>query len=189
MIYLTYQDLVSQTKKGIFGYMEDIKPLPIKNYTGKMLDDYFYLSNSQKQLPQTVITLLLKNSPDDVLKRYAQILYTFYYDKWEKQNELINDETAGSKRIVTENVGKKGTTTDNTTNTKKVSAYDSDDFVNDEQNENKQDNATTDDTERTLTETQTYGTQLDSTISRLQNYVIYDIMFTDVKTMLCLSIY
>lgn len=112
-----------------------------------------------------------------------------YAEKWTRQNELLEFEVFGDKRKVTEKINDVGKAGTKATETDKVSAYDTDEFVNEKQKETQADNDTKNDRDRVLEETLNKSSELNDMLDRLQDRLIYDTIFTDVKRFVTLDIY
>lgn len=135
--------------------------------TADYLDKSFYFHNGDKTIQKDNLTL----------SDYSDIILASYYDKWKTyinvllDNEFKNGESSRSETTT------KGTVT----NTNKVSAYDSNDLIDDsavEQNNN-------------ITATTTLTTQ-DSTLNMLnvyQKYSVYAMIETDIRKTLFNIVY
>ena len=189
-IIMTNADLLNNAGYGYFESMEKQGfKIPTYDINGEKLDETFKFMHGLKQLPMSIISLQSTFSAAEIVDKIAEICIIKNGNNWNREKELIDTEIPGSERIITETIGKTGSNENVTNDVKKVSAYNSEDFVNDEGNDTTQTGTNKDDTERTLTEKNTYGAQLDVTIKRLQNYLIYDIMFMDIKKLCCLEVY
>ena len=135
--------------------------------TADYLDKGFYFHNGDKTIQKDNLSL----------SDYSDIILASYYDKWKTyinvllDNEFKNGESSRSETTT------KGTVT----NTNKVSAYDSNDLIDDsavEQNNN-------------ITATTTLTTQ-DSTLNMLnvyQKYSVYAMIDTDIRKTLFNIVY
>lgn len=186
---LTYNDLVNQSTKGLFENLVELKSFPIQNVDGKLVDATFSTLNGSKRLPKAVLALLDQYSADETNKRLAEMLSLMFAEKWQRQNELLEFEVFGDKRTVTEKINDIGKAGAKATETDKVSAYDSDEFVNEKQKETQADNDTSNDRDRTLEETLNKSSELNAMLDRLQDRLIYDTVFSDVKRFVTLDIY
>lgn len=185
----TYSTLTDNNVKGIFAYIVELNGFPIPNVDGNLVDYSFTLLNGQRRLPQSIINMLERYTVEETNKRLAETMILMYGEKWKRQEDLLQYEITGNKRTVTEKVKDNGTNTQNTTDTKKVSAYDSETFVNDSQDTFNANGTNTNDKDRTLEETLENYQGIDPAIERMQNRLIYDIMFTDVKRFVVLDLY
>lgn len=186
---LTYNDLLAKSTKGLFENLVELSSFPIQNVDGKLVDQTFATLNGSKRLPKAVLTLLETYTADETNKRLAEMLNLMYAEKWTRQNELLEFEVFGDKRTVTEEINDTGTAGTTATETDKVSAYDADEFVNEKQRETQADNDTKNDRNRVLEETLNKSSELNDMLDRLQDRLIYDTIFTDVKRFVTLDIY
>lgn len=185
----TYATLTDNNVKGIFTYIVELNGFPIPNVDGNLVDYSFTLLNGQRRLPQSIINMLEHYTVEETNKRLAETMILMYGEKWKRQEELLQYEITGNKRTVTEKVKDNGTNTQDTTDTKKVSAYDSETFVNDSQDTFNANGTNTNDKDRTLEETLENYQGIDPAIERMQNRLIYDIIFTDVQRFVVLELY
>lgn len=186
---LTYNDLLAKSTKGLFENLVELSSFPIQNVDGKLVDATFATLNGSKRLPKAVLTLLETYTADETNKRLAEMLNLMYAEKWTRQNKLLEFEVFGDKRTVTEEINDTGTAGTTATETDKVSAYDADEFVNEKQKETQADNDTKNDRNRVLEETLNKSSELNDMLDRLQDRLIYDTIFTDVKRFVTLDIY
>lgn len=186
---LTYNDLLAKSTKGLFENLVELSSFPIQNVDGKLVDQTFATLNGSKRLPKAVLSLLETYTADETNKRLAEMLSLMYAEKWTRQNELLEFEVFGDKRKVTEKINDVGKAGTKATETDKVSAYDTDEFVNEKQKETQADNDTKNDRDRVLEETLNKSSELNDMLDRLQDRLIYDTIFTDVKRFVTLDIY
>lgn len=186
---LTYNDLLAKSTKGLFENLVELSSFPIQNVDGKLVDQTFATLNGSKRLPKAVLSLLETYTADETNKRLAEMLSLMYAEKWTRQNELLEFEVFGDKRTVTEEINDVGKAGTKATETDKVSAYDTDEFVNEKQKETQADNDTKNDRNRVLEETLNKSSELNDMLDRLQDRLIYDTIFTDVKRFVTLDIY
>lgn len=186
---LTYNDLLAKSTKGLFENLVELSSFPIQNVNGKLVDETFSTLNGSKRLPKAVLTLLETYTADETNKRLAEMLSLMYAEKWTRQNELLEFEVFGDKRTVTEKINDVGKAGTKATETDKVSAYDTDEFVNEKQKETQADNDTKNDRDRVLEETLNKSSELNDMLDRLQDRLIYDTIFSDVKRFVTLDIY
>lgn len=186
---LTYNDLLAKSTKGLFENLVELSSFPIKNADGKLIDQTFNTLNGSKRLPTAVLSLLDEYTADETNKRLAEMLSLMYAEKWKRQNELLEYEVFGDKRTITEKINDVGNAGTKATETDKVSAYDTDEFVNDKQRETQANNGTKNDRARLLEETLNKSSELNDMLDRLQDRLIYDTIFSDVKRFVTLDIY
>lgn len=169
---MIYSELVARNSKhGIYWELAQHKnfDLNIVNdlVTTDYLDKSFYFHNGGKTISKDNLTL----------SDYSDIVLASYYDKWKTYiNVLLDNEFKNGASSHSET-----TTKGTVTNTNKVSAYDSNDLIDDssvEQNNN-------------ITATTTLTTQ-DSTLKMLsvyQKYSVYAMIDTDIRKTLFNIVY
>ena len=186
---LTYNHLVENSNKGLFENLVELSSFPVQGVDGKLVDATFTTLNGSKRLPKAVISLLEEYDVDETNKRLAEMVSLMFAEKWARQNELLEYEVFGDKRTVKEKILDLGSQGGKATETNKVSAYDSDEFVNDNQKETQLDNTSSNDKNRLLEETLNKSSELDAMLDRLQNRLIYDTIFSDIQRFVTLDIY
>lgn len=135
--------------------------------TADYLDKSFYFHNGDKIIQKDNLTL----------SDYSDIILASYYDKWKTYINVLLDKEFKNGESSRSETTTKGTVT----NTNKVSAYDSNDLIDDsavEQNNN-------------ITATTTLTTQ-DSTLNMLnvyQKYSVYAMIETDIRKTLFNIVY
>lgn len=169
------------TSKGLFSYIDEVNPLPWdKVVTPEDLDTAFMFSHGEKTVIGKVLDMFSDLGEDETLKQLAKVISTRYHDKWVKLYEGFSAEYSlnlVSRETLDDTVKKEN----NTTN--KVSAYDSDDLATDTGIE---DNGTT---THTYTKDTVSLDAYNKNVELLQDTLIYDIVFLDVKNLILLSIY
>ena len=169
------------TSKGLFSYIDEVNPLPWdKVVTPEDIDIAFMFANGEKTVTGKVLNMFSDLGEDETLEKLAKIINTRYYDKWSKLYEgFISDYPLNlvSRETLDDTVKKEN----NTTN--KVSAYDSDDLTTDT---GVDDNGTT---THTYTKDTVSLDAYNKNVETLQDNLIYDKIFLDVKNLILLSIY
>lgn len=141
---------------------------------------------------------LNKTGRNLTVEEIAQILVSLYAEKWEKiYNNILVDFPILESYIetITETTNENGNTSNETTETNvdKVSAYNDNDFVNDEQSTNT--NSMTSTNENTIAKTTEKSVKenvinnLENALNYLQNHEIYSIIFADVNGAITLNIF
>lgn len=174
LMKMTYNDLVSD--KGIFEYLNEIKPLPFeKVVTPAEMDLAFSFTNGNMLLSQSTANMYLKYGADETLERTASVVYTLFGDRWGKLYNAFIDELPlnTSERETLKEDNTLSSSVDHN-----VSAYDSDDLVKD--NQDKTDNTT----DHNYTKDKISLNALQENIRLLQDNYIYAIMFNDIKSVL-----
>lgn len=141
---------------------------------------------------------LNKTGRNCTVKEIASIIVGLYSDKWNKiYDEILVDFPILENYIetITEKTNEKGNTTNDTTETNvdKVSAYNDNDFVNDEQSTNTNSMKSTNEndivktTEKSIKENPVKNIEI--ALKYLQNSNIYAIIFSDVNNTVTLNIF
>lgn len=169
------------TSKGLFSYIDEANPLPWdKVVTPEETDNAFMFAHGEKTVTGKVLDMFSEYGEDATLKQLAKVISTRYHDKWSKLYEGFIAEyplNVVSRETLDDTVTKEN----NTTN--KVSAYDSDDLTTDT---GVDDNGTT---THTYTKDTVSLDAYNKNVELLQDNLIYDIIFLDVKSLILLSIY
>ena len=169
------------TSKGLFSYIDEVKPLPWdKVVTPEEVDAAFMFAHGDKTVIGKVLDMFSEEGEEATLKQLAKVISTRYHDKWVKLYEGFSNEyplNLVSRETLDDTVKKEKTTTN------KVSAYDSDDLTTDT---GVDDNGTT---TRIYTKDKISLDAYNKNIELLQDKLIYDTIFLDVKNLIMLSIY
>ena len=167
--------------KGLFSYIDEVNPLPWdKVVTPEDTDVAFMFSHGDKTVTGKVLDMFSESGEDATLEQLAKVINTRYHDKWVKLYEgFIADYPLNvvSRETLDDTVTKEN----NTTN--KVSAYDSDALTTDT---GVDDNGTT---THTYTKDKVSLDAYNKNVELLQDNLIYDKVFLDVKNLILLSIY
>lgn len=169
------------TSKGLFSYIDEVNPLPWdKVVPPEDLDTAFMFAHGEKTVTGKVLNMFSDLGEDETLKQLAKVISTRYHDKWAKLYEGFSAEyplNVVSRETLDDTVNKEN----NTTN--KVSAYDSEDLTTDT---GVDDNGTT---THTYTKDTVSLDAYNKNVELLQDDLIYDNVFLDVKNLILLSIY
>lgn len=179
------------TDVNLFEKIDNIHPLPfISLFPVDKLNLLYLNTHGDRTLNKTGRNL--------TVEEIAQILVGLYAEKWEKiYNKILVDFPILESYIetVTETTNENGNTSNETTETNvdKVSAYNDNDFVNDEQSTNT--NSMTSTNENTIAKTteksvkENVVNNLENALNYLQNHEIYCIIFADVNNTVTLNIF
>lgn len=191
---------------GIIETMNNIKPLTIFNVEGlesKDIDGLFYLLFGNRDLTTAVTEIVTPNS-NEKMNTLAKILLTNFFSKWERLAQLnIEDLTPTDFKVTTvETVdttetskGKNDNTTTNK-NVEQVTGYNNEIFTDDNQQTNNSTTAGTDErndignTQKQKTVTgfrQNKITLLNDSVDYLQKFLVNDIMYSDILSVITLS--
>lgn len=179
------------TTENLFNEMNKIKPFPFVDIFPVDKMNLFYINTYGDRT-------LSKMGRNLTVKQIAEILVDMHSEKWDKiYNSVLVDFPILENyvEVITETTNETGNSTNNTTETnlEKVSAYNDDDFVNDEQSTNtnemkmNNENKVEKTHEKKITENATKN--LENAIKYLQNNVIYYIIFSDVNGAITLNIF
>lgn len=162
---LTFND------KNIFTYLEEIEgfPFPKEVVSSSEMFHAFVFLNGEREVFNK-IEEQFKLDPETILNQLAKDMKLLNYKKWELLYNLMElDFSSTSIETVKENVKNDGKNTNN------VSAFDSNEMVEDT-NENKT-NTLNRDYQRSTKSVQ----QFVKNITMLQDRLIYDIIFKDIR--------
>lgn len=179
------------TTENIFDEMNKIHPFPFVDLFPVDKMNLFYINTFGDRT-------LSKMGRNLTVPQIAEILVDMFSEKWDKiYTSILVDFPILENYVetVTEKVNETGNSSNNATETttEKVSAYNDENFVNDEENtstntmngtnENKVEKTV----EKRVTENATKN--LENAINYLQNNVIYYIIFSDVNRTITLNIF
>ena len=168
---------------GLFVALNKIEPLPfsITPSTCDILYNNMYGSR-----------LLARFGRDNDVSTIATVLHEVFYEKWANawsNYKSYADMILGDKETTQENIVDDNVNTGTNTNINTVSAYNDEDFVNDDkkttETHNKIDNNRTRNTTLRKTNTDT----VEKVSKLLQKDFLYDTIFIDVNTILTLDIF
>lgn len=177
---------VKEKLQGLIKLIDTLNPnSDIFNFIDStLLDVYYYHAYGNRK-----VTPLVNHVE---LETVAKVVADRYLKKWDNiiLNYLDSNKILDSyKEVVTETIAAAGTNTINRTETDKVSAYNTDEFVNDTENSTSENNANTNDTTRELIRTKVKDSGFYSTIhDYLIKFDIYNIIVTDINELLTLQI-
>lgn len=194
--------------KGLFYYMDKVKPLPFNEELDLQEIDisFIALHGSRKLSPFIKRVIRDRDITDDVLKDVASAMIPLYYSKWTELYNLFKEDLPldSYNMKTTETITDDGEVVGNTVNdfnkvdTNQVTGYNTDEFVDNEKTE-KVDTETISNTstsnhnkQRTLEVKGTTGNVISDrikSIEYLKTNRICDIMFTDISRLIGLLIY
>lgn len=167
----------------IFSEMAKIKALKVFEYMDSDTMNLYYKNAKSEKIQAPILSKLTQTE-------IAKILIGLFAEKWDttvnyilKANETLI--TNGEKETKTQTT--KGNTTGTNTTINTVTAYDSDEFSNNDKSENNSNEDTTGNLDYTIIrENNNY---LEKAINYLKTNFIYDTVFSDVDTIITLSIF
>ena len=171
------------SENGLFAALNKVAPLPfgITPSTCDILYNNRYGSR-----------LLARFGRDNDVSTIATVLQEMFYEKWTNAwnsyqsyaDMILGDKETTQEQVVDDNVNT-GTNTD--TNT--VSAYNDENFVNDDKKSTEIHNKTDNKRTRDKTVRKTNINTVEKVSKLLQNDFLYDTIFIDVNTVLTLEIF
>lgn len=179
------------TSENLFEEIHKIHPFPFVGVFPVDKMNLFYLNTHGERT-------LSKSGRNLTVSEMASVIVGLHSEKWDKiYTNMVSEYPIIENHVetLTETTKEKGTNTNNTTetNVEKVSAYNDNDFVNDEQTTNNNtmtgsnENEVTKTVEKRVTENAIKN--LENAIKYLQNNVIYNIIFSDVNGVITLNIF
>lgn len=173
-------------EQGLFSTMQTKGLLPIEfdDLSGEQMDVLYNNLHGVRQLARIGRDL----SVDDL----ADLIGNMYYKKWTENLEyyaLKANMMQGDKETVTEQIVDDNEMVDERTTTNSVSAYNDDNFVNNDKDDSTNTINTDNERNRTLTRRMLRVSDAKSLQELLQNNFLCDIIFVDVNTVLTLKIF
>lgn len=173
-------------EQGLFSTMQSKGLLPIEfdDLSGEQMDILYNNLHGVRQLARIGRDL----SVDDL----ADLIGNMYYKKWTENLEyyaLKANMMQGDKETVTEQIVDDNEMVDERTTTNSVSAYNDDNFVNNDKDDSTNTINTDNQRNRTLTRRMLRISDAKSLQELLQNNFLCDIIFVDVNTVLTLKIF
>lgn len=173
-------------EQGLFSTMQSKGLLPIEfdDLSSEQMDVLYNNLHGVRQLSRIGRDL----SVDDL----ADLIGNMYYKKWTENLEyyaLKANMMQGDKETVTEQIVDDNEMVDERTTTNSVSAYNDDNFVNNDKDDSTNTINTDNQRDRTLTRRMLRVSDVKSLQELLQNNFLCDIIFVDVNTVLTLKIF
>lgn len=173
-------------EQGLFSTMQSKGLLPIEfdDLSGEQMDVLYNNLHGVRQLARIGRDL----SVDDL----ADLIGNMYHKKWTENLEyyaLKANMMQGDKETVTEQIVDDNEMVDERTTTNSVSAYNDDNFVNNDKDDSTNTINTDNERNRTLTRRMLRVSDAKSLQELLQNNFLCDIIFVDVNTVLTLKIF
>ena len=171
------------SENGLFAALNKVAPLPfgITPSTCDILYNNMYGSR-----------LLARFGRDNDVSTIATVLQEMFYEKWAnawKSYQSYADMILGDKETTSENVVDDNENTGTNTDTNTVSAYNDENFVNDDKKSTQIHNEIKNNRTRNKTVTKTNIDTVEKVSKLLQNDFLYDTIFIDVNTVLTLDIF
>ena len=187
-----YNQLVEDSK-GIFHYINEIEPFVWNDAVSPLeLDVAYKFLNGGRTVNHATQSQLFTDGLEFTLRERANVAVIMYRTKWNQlyQNFIVDyPVTQSYDETIKETLTDDKLREFNRTKDSKVSAYDSDELVDNETDIVSEDSSSTDTHTRDYVRTGTNVRNIDQNIERLQKQVFYDIMFSDINTLLLLQVY
>lgn len=173
-------------EQGLFSTMQTKGLLPIEfdDLSGEQMDVLYNNLHGVRKLARIGRDL----SVDDL----AELIGNMFYKKWTENLEyyaLKANLLQGDKETVTEQIVDDNEMVDERTSTNSVSAYNDENFVNNDKDDSTNTINTDNERNRTLTRRMLRVSDAKSLQELLQNNFLCDIIFVDVNTVLTLKIF
>ena len=173
-----YSDYILSGGAGIFKLLHDNQTLSyLLSDDISTLDSAFLLENGMKKFSTPEENMLKANND---LTPIANMLKVRFGEKWKA---LYNTIPKSSDPLASEVTQSTGSVDINNQSTNQVAGYDSDTMVNDNGNQSTGSNKTT------QTVTKTNYLELTNLLNELKNNVYYDIIFTDIRSYIFVTVY
>lgn len=190
---MTYSDFINQNpddsvflwldKQGALQFLGTVTPDLIKK-----LDTAFLFENSNRCFTWNNSNMITVMGAPDFMDMATTAIKTKFSDKWQAVFEQYTSANSplgtDTKELFNQTTNAVGSTQNNGDTTNQVSAYDSEDFVNDakvttdgKQNINNNENVD-------YTKTITSFNVLNQIIDQLTNRTLYDIIYSDIRSYL-----
>ena len=171
------------SENGLFAALNKVAPLPF-NITPSTCDILYNNRYGSR--------LLARFGRDNDVSTIATVLQEMFYEKWtnawnsyQSYADMILGDKETTEEKVTDNNVNNGTNTDVNT----VSAYNDENFVNDDKKSTEIHNEIKNNRTRNKTVTKTNIDTVEKVSKLLQNDFLYDTIFIDVNTVLTLDIF
>jgi len=197
---------VFPTDTGVFQALNSIETLPWAEIVTPATMDVVFMDMYGEKPISGLTSRLLGDSETltaENLQRLAQSINVMYRHKWERLYEeltysypILANFSETIKEITTGKTTDTGTVNTSGDSVNQISAFNSSDFVDNTKdtdgNKEERDLSGTSDTTREYTRTGYNGdvaNLLNNAITLLQNYLLYDIIFTDASSVIASHIY
>lgn len=171
------------SENGLFAALNKVAPLPF-NITPSTCDILYNNRYGSR--------LLARFGRDNDVSTIATVLQEMFYEKWTNawnSYQSYADMILGDKETTQENVVDDNVNTGTNTDTNTVSAYNDENFVNDDKKSTEIHNKTDNKRTRDKTVRKTNINTVEKVSKLLQNDFLYDTIFIDVNTVLTLDIF
>lgn len=187
-----YNELVKDSS-GIFQYMNEIQPFEWSDVVSPVeLDIAYEYLNGNRTVNNATATQFLTDGEEYTLRERANVALVMFGRKWNQLYENFKADypvTQSYDETIKELIDDTNVRSFDRKKDTKVSAYDSEELVDDEtdiatENSNIKNTHT-----RDYVRTGTNVRNIEQNIQRLQKEVLYDIVFQDVNSLLLLKVF
>lgn len=170
------------TEFNLFQEISKLGDVKIFSYVDAETMDLFYKSAYSERITAPIIDKM-------TIPEIAKIIYGFYANKWNTLIDYVlkaNEVAVNLGSTETKQETKTGENNNNSTTTNTVSAYNTEDFSNNDKSENVSTGGNSENNQYTIVRTN--NNSLTKNINYLKNVFIYDTVFSDVNNIIVLSI-
>src|SRR5574344_2141943 len=187
-----YNELVEDSK-GIFHYINEIKPFEWNDATSPLaLDIAYQYLNGNRTVNSSTSSQFITDGGEYTLRERANVALILFSRKWEQlyENFIVDyPVTQSYDETIKELIDDKKVRNFNRQKDSKVSAYDSEELVDDETDLVSEDSNIDNTHTRDYVRTGTNVRNIEQNIQRLQKEVLYEIVFQDVNSLLLLKVF
>ena len=187
-----YNELVEDSK-GIFHYINEIKPFEWNESVSPLeLDIAYQYLNGARTVNSSTGSQFMTDGEEFTLRERANVALILFGRKWEQLYEnFIADYpvTQSYDETIKELIDDKNERNFDRTKDSKVSAYDSEELVDDETDIVNESSNINNIHTRDYVRTGTNVRNIEQNIQRLQKEVLYEIVFQDVNSLLLLRVF
>lgn len=187
----TYNDLY-EADNGVFTAMNKFSPLYFLGVgiTPQEADIAFSYLNGDKEFLNNYIMKLDKLGNERALDKSARALLNIYENKWnDLYHEFIKEHNFSSKETITEEVENVGNELKKGSEENQISAYDEEELMTDTGTNTDNSTDTTGTQTRTYEKTTNDLKSYEQNLFLLQDKIFYEIIYTDICSMLFGHIY
>lgn len=187
-----YNELVEDSH-GIFHYINELKPFEWNDTVSPLeLDVAYEYLNGNRTVNSATSSQYITDGEEYTLRERANVALVMFGRKWNQLYEnFIADYpvTQSYDESIKELIDDSNIRNFNRTKDSKVSAYDSEELVDDETDIVSEDSNINNSHTRDYVRTGTNVRNIEQNIQRLQKDVLYDIVFADVNSLLLLKVF
>ena len=187
-----YNELVDNSN-GIFHYINELKPFVWNDSVSPLeLDIAYQYLNGNRTVNSSTSSQFMTDGVEYTLRERANVALVLFGRKWEQlyQNFIVDyPVTQSYDETIKELIDDKNKRSFNRQKDSKVSAYDSEELVDDETDLVSEDSNINNTHTRDYVRTGTNVRNIEQNIQRLQKEVLYDIVFQDVNSLLLLKVF